>query len=192
MGRAKGSLNKNYKELKTEENEGVSMSDTQVLENIETELDKARVELENTKRQLEEKKKELESLPRREYSKEEIQISEKQVSTQSKGNAAKEKIEALKQYDNQMVTGKFINRRAPGQSVKLTYYKYEGDPVKWWNFEDGKTYTIPRGFADQLNEHYYTPHFVQKQGDMDPNKPASAIHDVDTSNKKYAFVPVGF
>jgi hypothetical protein len=91
-----------------------------------------------------------------------------------------------------MITGKFMNRRAPGQTVKLTYLRYETDPVKWYSFEDGKIYTIPRGFADQLNEHYYTPHFIQKQTEMDPNRPASAIHDVDTSNKKYAFVPVNF
>lgn len=90
------------------------------------------------------------------------------------------------------MTGKFINRRAPGQSAKLTYLKYADDPVKWYTMEDGKVYTIPRGFADQINEYYYTPHFIQKQGIMDPNAPSSAIHDVDTSNKKYAFTPINF
>jgi hypothetical protein len=91
-----------------------------------------------------------------------------------------------------MITGKFINRRAPGQAAKLTYIKYEDDLPKWYMLEDNKVYTLPRGFVDQINDHYYTPHFVQTQGVMDPNRPCTAIHDVDTSNKKYAFIPLGF
>ena len=116
----------------------------------------------------------------------------KQNTMSASNTAAKAMIEKQKLIDNVMITGKFMNRRSPGQPVKLTYLKYEDDPVKWYNFEDGKVYTIPTGFAEQINEHYHTPHFIQKEGTMDPNRPASAIHDVDTSQKKYAFVPVKF
>jgi hypothetical protein len=91
-----------------------------------------------------------------------------------------------------MVTGKFINRRAPGQTVKLPYIKYGHETPKWWVFEDGKVYDIPRGFADQINDHYYTPKFIQSTAIMDPNRPASSIQEVDTSNKKYSFVPMNF
>jgi len=168
------------------------MVDTQILENVETEIDLARAELEKTKAELAEKQAQLKAIPAREISADEKYISEKQIAMSSEKTALKAKIERQRSYDSEMVTGKFINRRAPGNAAKLTYMKYESDPVKWYNMEDGKVYTIPRGFADQINEHYYTPHFTQKQGNMDPNKPASAIHDVDTSNKKYAFVPVNF
>lgn len=140
------------------------------------------------------KKEELKSLPTK------IEESEykKDVAVAVKNSGLSEKIQKQKEFDSVLVTGRFSNRRAPGQSVKLPYQKYADDPVKWWPFEDGKVYTIPRGFADQINGGtendplYYTPRFVQKTGIMDPDAPASSIHDVDTSNKKYSFTPVNF
>jgi len=188
MGRTKGSVNK----VKLEINTGDSMSEVQVLDSLETEIDKVRLELEKTKKELEDKKSELYKLPVRELDAKEKEIQDKQISGFSKNAGLKEKIEKQKQYDNQMITGKFINRRAPGQEVKLTYMKYADDPVKWYPLKDGKVYTIPRGFVDQINDYYHTPHFVQKEDEMDSNRPSSAIHEVDTSNKKYAFVPVSF
>ncbi len=170
------------------EEKSVAIAPTQELELLESELDRARLELERTKLEIEAKKKELASVP----------IAEKNVTVGNKSLALKEKIEAMKAYDNQMVTGKFINRRAPGKTEKLTYMKYEDDPVKWYEFRDGGVYTIKRGFADQINEHYYTPHFIQKHpsemiliGDETAGE-SSTIAEVDTSNKKYSFSPIHF
>lgn len=101
-------------------------------------------------------------------------------------------VDQNKAYDSVKVTGKFINRRAPGNGVKLLYQKYAENPVKWYEFQDGKVYTIDRGFADQINNHYYRPAFIQKQGDMHPDAPTSAILEVDDSNKLYSFVPINF
>lgn len=162
------------------------------LDSMQTELDLARIELEKTKAEIEAKKKELESMPRRDISNDEQALITKQKLRTEEKKVGEDKIEKQKAYDSQLVTGRFMNQRAPGQPVKLPYIKYPDDPVKWWPFEHNKVYTIPRGFADQINEHYYTPQFVQKQGEMDPNRPASAIHEVDTSNKRYAFVPINF
>lgn len=183
---------KKIKNIQLEEKTEVVMSDTMTLENLEAEVDQTRIELEKVKRELEEKKHELKAMPMREVDEEEMVIVKKQVTHTSKNAALKEKIAKQKAFDDVMVTGKFINRRSPGNPAKLLYQKYEDCPVKWYTFEDGKVYTIPRGFADEIKEHYHTPHFIQKQGIMDPNAPSSAIHDVDTSNKKYDFVPVSF
>jgi len=194
---------KKIETVQVEEKPEVEMTDTvteemttaevdNVLEQTLTELDLARIELSKVQIEIQERKKELESAPAREISPDERKIIDKQVAGFTKKAALSDKIEKQKAYDSELVTGKFMNRRAPGQQAKLTYIKYADDPVKWYIFEDGKIYTIPRGFADQINEHYYTPHFNQKQGEMDPNKPASAIHEIDTSNKKYAFVPMNF
>lgn len=165
------------------------------VENFRQELDVIRVELEKARgemKELEEKRKELmASPPRRELSEEEKVLQNKQISGFVRNDALKKKIEAQKAYDNVKVTGRFMNRRAPGNSAKLTYMKYADDPVKWYTFNDGATYTIPRGFADQINEHYYRPKFIQKEGELDPSNP-SQIHSVDTSNKSYVFVPIGF
>lgn len=180
------------KTLQMEEKKEVTMSQTETLESLETEIDKARVELEKVKVEMEEKRLAMQNMSSRVIEPDEQKIIDKQISKTSENDAAKELIEKQKAIDNQKVTGRFMNRRAPGQPAKLTYIKYADDPVKWYDFEDGKVYTIPRGFADQINEHYYTPHFVQKEGPMDPNLPANQIHHVDTSNKKYAFVAVNY
>lgn len=185
------SRQKKIENVQQDEKQEVNMSEGAVLENLQTEIDLARIELEKTRREIEQKKHEMKNSGR-DLDEKEVAIVEKQVSMQGDRAALKEKIARQKAYDNVMVTGKFMNRRAPGQPAKLAYIKYEDDPVKWYNLEDNKVYTIPRGFADQLNEYYHTPHFIQKQGEMDPTRPATAIHDVDTSNKKYSFVPVNF
>lgn len=166
--------------------EEATATEEQKLETTQIEIDKARVELENLRREI------SELASKREVGADEANIVKKQISRSNESKAAASIIEKQKKIDNVPVTGKFINRRAPGMPAKLTYIKYVDDPVKWYEFEDGKVYTIPRGFAEQINEHYYSPHFIQKQGTMDPNAPSSAIHEVDTSNKKYAFVPVNF
>jgi hypothetical protein len=168
---------------------------------VQIELDLARLDLEKTKLEIEQKKHELNLMkvtPSREISPQELDLKEKQVSMSHEKTTLKDKIDKQQAFDSIMVTGRFINRRAPGQPVKLPYIKYITDPVKWYPFEDGKVYTIPRGFADQLNGGspddpcYYTPKFIQKAGEMNPDAPQSAIHSVDTSNTKYSFVPINF
>lgn len=185
---------KKNKTVHIEEKPEEKMTDIQELDSIQTEIDLARQELERTKLELEEKKKEIsqQSTARRELDEQERAIVAKQIARNNDTDSKKSVIAAQKAYDCEKITGKFMNRRAPGQPVKLTYIKYDDDPVKWYPFDDGKIYTIPRGFADQINEHYYTPGFTQKQGEMGTGGNSSAIHEVDTSNKKYAFVPVNF
>ncbi len=183
---------KQRKQKKTE----VPMSSEVQVETLNQELDLVRVELEKTRREIQElqlKKNELvlATHPRRELSEEEKVINDKLISGRVAGESLKSKIEAEKAYDNVKVTGRFMNRRAPGNPAKLTYMKYADDPVKWYTFNDGAVYTIPRGFADQINEYYHRPRFIQKDGPLDPGNP-SQIHDVDTSNKSYAFVPTTF
>lgn len=172
------------------ENNVAAPSNTQSLE-----LDNIRIqiELEKAKLELEEIREKSRALSSRQIDEFEQKIIDKQISTRNESKAVAEKISSQKEYDNVPVTGRFLNRRAPGNMVKLPYIKYEDDPVRWYEFYDGKTYTIPRGFADQLNEYYHSPQFIQKQGPIeDPDDPGSQIEQVDRSNKKYAFVPVGF
>lgn len=191
MARPKKIKNENSILEKTLE---VTMTQTIQLEDLQAEIDKTLIELENAKRELSEKKYELSISPKVN----ENAALNKEIAISIQNSGLSEKIQKQKEFDSVQVTGRFSNRRAPGQSVKLPYQKYSDDPVKWWPFEDGKVYTIPRGFADQINGGtdedplYYTPRFVQKTGIMDPDAPASSIHDVDTSNKKYSFTPINF
>jgi hypothetical protein len=162
------------------------------IENINKELQLARLELETTKKEIEQKKLILKAEDRREISEEERESSRKSVTMSNEMLAKKKALEDQKSFDKVLVTGKFINMRSPGQPVKLPYMKYAEDPVKWYPFEHNKVYTIPRGFADQINDYYHTPRFIKREGPMNPDQPESQIDQVDKSQKKYAFVPVGF
>lgn len=170
----------------------VLMTEEVVLEGIQTEIDLARTELERVKVEIEEKKKEMEFSSHRELDDEEKRIVAKQISSTDERKGMCKAIEKQKAYDNVPVTGRFMNLRNPGQSKRLPYHKYVDDPVKWWDFEHNKVYTIPRGFCDQINDYYHKPRFIQRQGPMDPNAPTSQISDIDTSEKLYAFVPTKF
>lgn len=203
MGRRKGSLNKKIENVQL--NFNVNTKDfnektevcmtTEVaneLEVIQQELDQARIELENTKFAIEENKIKLKNMPIP------VPVAETPAVI-NKNAAAAALLEDQKARDSVEVTGRFINRRVKGQSVKLPYLKYGHEPVKWWPFDDNKVYTIPKGFADQINGGtetdpcYYTPHFIKNEGIiLNPDEPESGIHGVDTTDKKYAFIPLNF
>lgn len=177
------------------------MKEEVVLEEVQTEVDVARQELEKVKKELEEKKQELKAVPSREISQDEKESSERQKAKKNKNNELAKKIAKQKEYDSVKVTGKFMNLRYPGQSKKLPYIKYNDDPVLWHTLNHGQVYTIPRGFADQINGGteeipcYYMPKFNQKQGDQVLSSTTgenSAIASVDSTNKMYAFVPINF
>ena len=198
---------KKIKSIESKEKQEVIMAvetedHVNTLETLETEIDRTRAELEAVKVELEEKKALAKSMPMREVDEDEMIIVKKQQTNTSESRAAKEIIEKQKAYDNVKVTGKFINRYKPGQPEKLLYQKYIDDPVKWYTFDDGKVYTIPRGFADQINggtdndPMYYKPRFIEKEGHqvIDPSRVGenSSIGRIDTTDKKYQFVPVNF
>ncbi len=205
MPRPKGSLNKKVKPIQLDfeeklidkpnidEKTEVCMTEIQAqeeeFESIQQEIDRARIELEKTRLEIETKKHELKVIS-------EAPIIVKAADTPSitiKNNADAEKIAAQKVIDNEMVTGKFYNLRVKGQQAKLTYMHHADDPVKWYTFHHGEIYTIPRGFANEINEHYHTPHFIKNEGAIiDPSNPESGIHAVDKSDKMYSFVPLNF
>ena len=185
---------KKIKTIQIEAQQEVNMSEAAVLENLQTEIDLARIELEKTRKEIAEKKAESEKYqyterPLRDLSPDEKVVVDKHLGLSVEKKALAAKIETQKAYANQMITGKFLNLRAKGQSAKLCYDQFPGDVAQWITFQHGQVYTIKRGFADQINEYYYTPRFIQKEG---PDDGGSAIDAVDRSDKKYAFVAIGF
>lgn len=180
-------------EPSTLENEALEIT----LEGVQQEIDRARKELEQTKRAIEEKKHELKVLPRREIDENEQRIIDKQINNINKTKNKNDVIEKQRIYDSVMITGRFLNLRAPGQAVKMPYHKHSTDPVKLYYLQHNKRQTIPRGFADQLNgvdeknQFHYVPRFVQKEGPQNLSETVgenSMISEVDTSTKRYAFV----
>ena len=162
------------------------------LEQLNKELDEVRIELERARLDIEAKKRELAALPVEVKAAEAPAVAVKDASLFSK-------IQEMKARDSVMVTGKFYNLRVKGKSEKLPYLKYGDEPVKWWPFSHGQVYTIPKGFADQINGGtesdpcYYMPTFIKNEGAIiNPDDPGTGIHAVDTSDKKFSFVPLHF
>lgn len=195
---------KKIKNVQKETKEEVIMQTTEiepevsqdlVLESLEQEISAKRQELEALKIDVENKKEEIKKLPAREIDAKEQAIVEKQMTFSNEKIAKMKDLERQKAYDKQMVTGRFMNLRNPGQPIKLAYIKYNDDPVKWYHFKHNSVYTIPRGFSDQINEYYHTPRFIQKEGEFIPSDEIgenSQIAQVDKSAKRYAFVPLSF
>jgi hypothetical protein len=202
MPRPKGSLNKKIKTVQLDFEEKlldkpnidepteVCMANVydEAIEEVQKELDLARLELEKTRLEIETKKQELKLVGNTAVVK-----PAETPSVTIKNTGLSEKISAQKASDNEMVTGKFYNLRVKGQQAKLTYMHHADDPVKWYTFHHGEVYTIPRGFADEINNHYHTPHFIKNEGAIiDPSNPESGIHAVDKSDKIYSFTPINF
>jgi hypothetical protein len=117
----------------------------------------------------------------------EKQLVEDQKSAYNTREEGKKLIDRKRDIDSQMVRGKFMNLRAPGQPVKLTYHKYSTDIEEGWKtFNHGEIYTIQRGFADQINNHYAKISFNKGTGQM------NALEATPSRSPIYAFVPLEF
>ena len=112
----------------------------------------------------------------------EKQIADMHVGRINHKKTLKDKIESQQFVDSQIVRGKFMNLRAPGQPVKLTYAKYAEDEPKWTHFLHNHEYSIPRGFADQINNHY------GKITDMPSVEVGVALSGERKKEQIYAFV----
>lgn len=104
--------------------------------------------------------------------------------------ALHKKIEEDRIYCSQLVKGKFFNIRAPGKSAKLCYHKFKTDPYKWYEFEHGEVYQIPRGFADQLNGigHDSYKKITYKKSDQENQ----ALEPTQICEPIYQFSPLNF
>ena len=125
--------------------------------------------------------------PLRELDDVEKQLVENQKSIYNMREEGKKMIDRKRDVDSQMIKGKFMNLRAPGQPVKLTYHKYATDLEEGWKtFNHGEIYTIQRGFADQINNHYAKISFNKGTGQM------NALEATPSRSPIYAFVPLEF
>ena len=185
MGRPRNSKNKD-KSVESVVESGVALLEapdnmTNELETANNELDTVRKQLEDAKRELIEAKK---AGAKRDLSDSEIASIDKSITNGNSRSALAAKIEKMRIYDSEMVTGKFLNLRNPGKSEKLTYGKYATDVDKWVTFAHGATYTICRGFADQINEYYADISYDKS------DKENQALEPRQIRRNKYAFVTV--
>lgn len=114
-------------------------------------------------------------------------VKKKPLNTKEKEDA-KKKIAAMREKDNEMVTGIFKNRDGE-KEISFSYGKYKEDGTSVYKFEDGKTYTIPRMVADHLNE---STAVAKREYGVNPDGTQSLQTIIRQKHKRYEFISTNF
>lgn len=64
----------------------------------------------------------------------------------------KKELEKQKKEDNRMVKAEYMNSRGRHERLTKPYCKYAGDPIQIWHFIPGKTYDVPLGLVNEVND----------------------------------------
>ena len=64
----------------------------------------------------------------------------------------KKAAEAQKKEDNRMVKAEYMNSRGRHERLTKPYCKYAGDPIQIWHFIPGRTYEVPLGLVNEVND----------------------------------------
>ena len=107
-------------------------------------------------------------------------------SVKVKDKTFKEKLEAQRKRDQEMVSGFFDNYEVEGGTLKFPFRKYAG-PIKWYTLKDKEVSSIPRGLADHLNEHCWYPIHEHR---LDTNGKPSYM--IGKKVRRFGFHPLGF
>lgn len=99
----------------------------------------------------------------------------------------KKTIAQQREYDSEIVKGRFHYQECPGAPLKFSYKKYKGEKSKTYTLVDGKTYEVPRGIAKHLalNGSYRQ---LEHSTDMDGNQ----ILIKGRKITRYSFESLGF
>lgn len=64
----------------------------------------------------------------------------------------KKELEKQKKEDNRLVKAEYMNSRGRHERLTKPYCKYAGDPIQIWHFIPGKTYEVPLGLVNEVND----------------------------------------
>lgn len=64
----------------------------------------------------------------------------------------KKKLESEKKEDSRLVKAEYMNSRGRHERLTKPYCKYSGDPIQIWHFIPGKTYEVPLGLVNEVND----------------------------------------
>jgi hypothetical protein len=64
----------------------------------------------------------------------------------------KKDIEAQKKEDAKIVKAEYMNSRGRHERLTKAYCRYAGDPIQVWHFIPGKTYEVPLGLINEVND----------------------------------------
>ncbi len=61
-------------------------------------------------------------------------------------------LQKLKKEDGRLVKAEYMNSRGRHERLTKPYCKYAGDPIQIWHFIPGKTYDVPLGLVNEVND----------------------------------------
>jgi len=64
----------------------------------------------------------------------------------------KKELERQKKEDSRFVKAEYMNSRGRHERLTKPYCKYAGDPIQVWHFIPGKTYEVPLGLVNEVND----------------------------------------
>lgn len=64
----------------------------------------------------------------------------------------KKEMERQKKEDARLVKAEYMNSRGRHERLTKPYCKYAGDPIQIWSFIPGKTYEVPLGLVNEVND----------------------------------------
>ncbi len=64
----------------------------------------------------------------------------------------KKEMEAQKKRDSRYVKAEYMNSRGRHERLTKPYCRYAGDPIQIWHLIPGKTYELPLGLVDEVND----------------------------------------
>ncbi len=64
----------------------------------------------------------------------------------------KKELERQKKEDSKLVKAEYMNSRGRHERLTKSYCKYAGDPIQIWHFIPGKTYEVPLGLVNEVND----------------------------------------
>jgi hypothetical protein len=66
--------------------------------------------------------------------------------------AVKAKLEKEKKNDEKIVKAEYLNSRGRHERLTKPYCKYAGDPIQIYHLIPGRTYELPLGFINEVND----------------------------------------
>jgi hypothetical protein len=107
----------------------------------------------------------------------------------------KASLEKEKKNDAKIVKAEYLNSRGRHERLTKPYCRYAGDPIQIWHLIPGKTYELPLGFINEVNDK--SKHMKKRSGlvsvDGTSVRKDEAPLDKDEDGEwLHKLVPVGF
>lgn len=107
----------------------------------------------------------------------------------------KKELEKQKKEDSRLVKAEYMNSRGRHERLTKPYCRYAGDPISIWHFIPGKTYEVPMGLINEVNDS--TKHIPKRSGLVSVdgeslNKDESPLDKDRDGEWLHKMVPVSF